>query len=117
IVAEERVLGPKGSLRAKIVLENKSKDEVVLRPGAGSPLGQITVDYEELLPDGTRAMRRSTRAVHSEAEIRLAPGARRELALGLADEHAEKGAGVVGRYRISGRLRPFTMLAGEEPLP
>jgi hypothetical protein len=117
-IAPERVLlGKDELLRAKVVLENKSHDRLVLRAGPNAPLGQVVVDYEELLPDGTRTMRRSTRLVAADRELDLQPGEKIELPVDLPTEHGEKPPHVVGRYRLSGRLRPYSVLAGEEPVP
>ena len=117
IVPEERSLELAQPLRAHILLENKSQDELILRAGPGAPLGQVVLDYEELLPDGTRSMRRTTRAVQVEGDLRIGPGQHRELKLELPTEHSKQEPHVLGRYRLSGRLRPYTLLSGEEPLP
>lgn len=118
IVLEDRVLSPSRKLRAKVLLENKTREDVVLRQAAGSPLGHVVLDYEELQPDGTRALRRSTRPVKvGSLGLRLDAHAKQEITLDLPTEHASKPKGVLGRYRLSGRLRPYTLLAGEEPLP
>lgn len=117
IVPESAQLDLQTPLRATVLLENKSHEPLVLRSGPGAPLGQVVLDYEELLPDGTRAMRRTTRAVQAGGDLNLAAGERLELKLDLPTEHAKKEPHVLGRYRLSGRLRPYTLLSGEEPLP
>ncbi len=118
IVPEERVLAPDAPLKAKIVLENRTREDVTLKAAPGSPLGQVVLDYEELQPDGTRALRRLARPVKAgENGIKLASGAKTEIELDLPSLHGGKAKGLVGRYRLSGRLRPNTLLAGEESLP
>jgi hypothetical protein len=118
IVPADPFLTPGKPLRAKLVLKNKTQEVVTLRSMAGSPLGQVTLDYEELQPDGTRVLRRTNRAVRgAEQGIALDPRASLEIELDVPSVHASKTRGVVGRYRLSGLLRPYTLLAGEEPLP
>jgi hypothetical protein len=117
IVPEERLLETGKPLRAHVLLENMSRDELVLRSAPGTPLGQVVVDYEELLPDSTRTMRRATKSVTIDRDLRLGRGDRIELDIPLSNEHAQKKPHVVGRYRLSGRLRPYTLLAGDEALP
>jgi hypothetical protein len=118
IVPEEKFLVPGTPLRAKIRLWNRTREDLLIKSAPGAPLGQIVLDYEELEPDGTRSMRRTTRNVRApENGIRLAAHERVEVPVELPTEHATKERNVVGRYRLAGKLRPFTLLAGEEPIP
>jgi len=114
----DTVLVPGRPLRAKLRLENKTRETLDLRSSAGTPLGQVVLDYEELEPDGTRALRRTTRPVRPLAQgLTLDPRGKATLELDLPSEHATKPKGVVGRYRLSGILRPGSLQAGEEQIP
>jgi hypothetical protein len=117
LVPEDRVLLKEKTLRVKLRLESHSRVPITMRPATGAALGEVTLEYEELRTDGTRTLRRSTQGVPPTGEIVLAPGERRELALDLPVEHGAKPREIVGRYRLYGRLRPYTLLAGVEPLP
>jgi len=104
-------------LQARLVLENKLKEEVVFRLVKGQPLGQLDFDYEEQSWDGTRSLRRTSRRIMADTDIRLPPQGRFELELDVPTEHSAKVAGLVGRYGLSARLRPFALFAGQEMLP
>lgn len=116
-----RLLFPRQPLAATVVIENKGNETLELRHAAakGAPFGEVEVEYEELAPDGTHAKRRLTRPVRFEKDARLGPGERLtvELDLPAAQAHQEKPPRIVGRYRLYGRLRPSTLLHGDEPLP
>jgi hypothetical protein len=111
------ILTPLEPLRATVEVENRCKETLRLKPGPVlGAIGELRVEYEEVATDGTRARRRTAHAVRLANEARVAPGDTLTIAIELPSPHADKPAAVVGRYALSGWLRPHTFLAGDEPL-
>lgn len=114
IVPAQPVVTPDRRLEVVIALENRGDLPIVLRTDdATQPVGLLSVDFEELLPDGARTRVRSQLPVRlPQAELAVAPGARVTLPLVIPASHRDLRPGAVGRYRLGGRLRPTRLVVG-----
>jgi len=108
------VITPRDPLEIALRFKNVSDQPIVLHQAEGATLGVVYVDYEELSADGTRSRVRTQHGVSLPApKLRLGAGQTRSVPVRLAGPHRRLPAGVVGRYELSGRLRPSRMDVGD----
>lgn len=107
---------------ATVVLELRNTSDEVVEIRQGNDLnadlfGVLNVDYEELAPNGARRRHRRTHRVPTQGTIRLKPNETMSITVEIGEAHRRRGPEVFVRYRVSGRLRPQTLLRGDESLP
>lgn len=119
LVAAELALGgavitPQDPLKITLRFKNVSDQPIVLHQAKGATLGVVYVDYEELSADGTRSRVRTQHGVSLPGtSLRLGAGQTRSIPVRLAGPHRRLPPGVIGRYELSGRLRPSRMDVGD----
>lgn len=109
-----------GPATVVIELRNTSEEVVEIRHGSDPDadlFGVLNVDYEELAPNGSRRRHHRTHPVPSQGTVRLDPRETMSITLEIGEAHRRRDAEVFVRYRVSGRLRPHTLLRGDESLP
>lgn len=99
-----------------LVVENVSNQEIRILHEEEASMGVVFLDYEELNRDGTRTRIRTQQGVNLESEeVVLKPKQKRKVKLTLPPAHRRLRNGAVGRYRLSGRLRPTRLEVGDAP--
>ncbi|HBP16996.1 MAG TPA: hypothetical protein DEA08_04255 [Planctomycetes bacterium] len=108
------VITPRDPLQITLRFKNVSDQPIVLHQAEGATLGVVYVDYEELSADGTRSRVRTQHGVSLPSpKLRLGAGQIRSVPVRLAGPHRRLPPGVIGRYELSGRLRPSRMEVGD----
>lgn len=111
-----RTTVPSEVISARVRLTNLSREEIRLKVDGGT-LGAVTVDYEELGPDGRHTLSRTERRVAVEGDLSLKPGQSLEVPVEVGRPHAKLPDAVVGRVHLNGRLRAHTMFVGDSTYP
>jgi hypothetical protein len=111
-----RTTVPSEVISARVRLTNLSREEIRLKVEGGT-LGAVTVDYEELGPDGRHTLSRTERRVAVEGDLTLKPGQSLEVPVEIGRPHAKLPDAVVGRVHLNGRLRAHTMFVGDSTYP
>lgn len=116
LVPKREVIANTAPLELSLVIENVSDQEIRVLHEEEAPMGVVFLDYEELNRDGTRTRIRTQQGVNlGEEEVVLAPKKKRRIKLELPPAHRRLPSGAVGRYRLSGRLRPTKLEVGDAP--
>jgi hypothetical protein len=114
--AKRDVIANTAPLEVFLVVENVSDQEIRVLHEDEAPMGVVFLDYEELNRDGTRTRIRTQQGVNLGAEeVVLAPKKKKRIKLKLPPAHRRLPSGAVGRYRLSGRLRPTKLEVGDAP--
>lgn len=116
LVSKREVIASTAPLEVFLVVENVSDQEIRVLHEDEAPMGVVFLDYEELNRDGTRTRIRTQQGVNlGDEEVVLAPKKKKRIKLELPAAHRRLPSGAVGRYRLSGRLRPTKLEVGDAP--
>jgi len=113
---KKNVIASTAPLEVFLVVENVSDQVIRVLHEDEAPMGVVFLDYEELNRDGTRTRIRTQQGVNlGSEEVVLQPKKKKRIKLELPPAHRRLPSGAVGRYRLSGRLRPTELEVGDAP--
>jgi len=100
-------------------LTNRSRQAIFIQPPREGPpnIGKLELSYEELRPGGSVTRSQTSFPIRESRSLSIRPGQKVDIEVTLPFAHAKKPKGVLGRYTISGHLRPFQLTRGRETLP
>lgn len=110
----------KTQLRVALKLSNRTQDPLFLMPPKdekNKALGNLDVSYEEQYAGGTRSRDQSVVPILEKKAISLKPGQSIRINVKIPLMHRKKSNSVLGVYNISGYLRPFKLIRGNQELP
>ncbi len=115
LVPKARVFAPGEELLLSVVVENRADGtvELAVDPDVSEIFGALEVEVVDVAPDGEQARLRETRRIRGAPDVRIEPGERWELEIALPPPAPGARVDVFRRITVSGRLRPFTVVAGE----
>lgn len=116
LVPKSEVITSRSNLEVFLVIENVSEQLIKVLHEDDAAMGVVYIDYEELNRDGTRTRIRTQQGIKLEAEeVTLKPKGKRRIKLRIPTAHRRLPPGAVGRYRLSGRIRPTRLEVGGAP--